>query len=271
MLLEGKVAVVTGSGTGIGKGIALRFAREGASVVVNSRTAANVHATAEEIRKAGGKALEVPADVTVEAEVERLFQRTLDEFGKVDILVNNAYTPLHQGEYGPFLKMKAAAWDAYMRANLGSLFYCTQAAAKIMARQGIRGSIVNISTNGASRPHRYAIAYDSAKGAMDTFTKAVAVDLGPWGIRVNAIRPGPIMTERSPHFAGPRPWPNPGVPLGRVGYPEDIAWAAVFLASDEAGFVTGQMFEVDGGLLVQGRSPCAEGKEIITPENIGEF
>jgi len=271
MLLEGKVAVITGSGTGIGKGIALRFAREGASVVVNSRTAANVHATAEEIRKAGGVALEVPADVTAEAEVERLFQRTLDEFGKVDVLVNNAYTLANKGEYGPFLKMRSEGWDAFMKANLGALFYCTHHAARIMARQGIRGSIVNISTNGAARAHRYAIAYDSMKGAMDTFTRAVAVDLGPWGIRVNAIRPGPIMTERSPHFAGPRPYRNPGVPLGRVGYPEDVAWAALFLASDEAGFITGQAFEVDGGLLAQGRSPCAEGRPVVTPENIGEF
>ncbi|HET8628641.1 MAG TPA: SDR family oxidoreductase [Thermomicrobiales bacterium] len=271
MHLEGKVAIVTGSGRGIGKGIALRFAQEGAKVVVNSRTVENVRATAEEIRQAGGVALEAPGDVTVETGADDLCRRTLDAFGAVDIFVNNAYTPVNQGEEGPFLKMRAEGWDAFMRANLGALFYCTHRAARIMAERGIRGSIINISTNGAVRAHRYTIAYDAMKGAMDSFTRAVAVDLGPWGIRVNALRPGPILVEKSPQFAAPRPVPNPGVPLQRMGYPEDIAWAAVFLASDEAGFVTGQAFEIDGGLLAQGRSPCAEGKEIVTPENIGEF
>ena len=106
---------------------------------------------------------------------------------------------------------------------------------------------------------------------MDTFTKSVALELGPWGIRVNEIRPGRIAIESRDYYHKPRPLADPQVPLGRVGYPEDIAWAAVFLASDDAGFVTGQAFEVDGGLLTQGRSPCAEGHPVITPENIGDF
>ncbi len=271
MQLQGKVAIVTGSGQGIGKGIALRFAREGASVVVNARSTETVAAVAEEIRQAGGTALEVPADVTVEDDAARLFDRTLETFGRVDILVNNAQTGLNQGESGPFLKMQASGWNAYMHANLGALFYCTHRAARIMAQQGIRGSIINISTNGAVRAHRYTIAYDAMKGAMDSFTRAVAVDLGPWGIRVNALRPGPILIERQPDFFAPRPHPRTDVPLGRAGYPEDIAWAALFLASDEAGFVTGQAFEIDGGLLAQGRSPSAELVDLITPENIGEY
>lgn len=271
MQLAGKVAIVTGSGQGIGKGIALRFGREGAQVVVNARNAEKVAEVATEIRAAGGTALEVPADVTVEEEVERIFARTMAEFGKVDILVNNAQTGLDQGERGPFLKMTADGWNAYMHANLGALFYCTHRAARIMAKQGIKGSIINISTNGAIRAHRYTIAYDAMKGAMDSFTRALAVDLGPWGIRVNALRPGPIMIESQPEFFLPRPHPRTDVPLGHAGYPEDIAWAALFLASDEARFVTGQAFEIDGGLLAQGRNPSAEGKELITPENIGEY
>ena len=271
MQLAGKVAIVTGSGQGIGKGIALRFAREGASVVVNARTPEKVAAVAAEIRQQGGTALEVPADVTVEADAARLFDRTMESFGKVDILVNNAQTGLNQGEGGPFLKMRADGWNAYMHANLGALFYCTHRAARLMAKAGIRGSIVNISTNGAVRAHRYSIAYDAMKGAMDSFTRAVAVDLGPWGIRVNALRPGPILIERQPEFFAPRPYPRTDVPLGHAGYPEDIAWAALFLASDEARFVTGQAFEIDGGLLAQGRTPSGELKELITPENIGEY
>lgn len=271
MYLLGKVAVITGSGRGIGKGIALRLAREGAQVVVNGRHAEALQGTIEEIRRGGGVALAVPADVTVEAEVELLLRRTVDEFGRIDILVNNALTHFDQGERGPFLKMRSQGWEAFLVANLNALFYCTQQAARIMARQGIKGSIINISTIGAVRAHRYTIAYDAMKGAMDSFTRAVAVDLGPWGIRVNAIRPGPIMSERSPNFLGPRPHADPNVPLRHMGYPEDVAWAAVFLASDEAHYVTGQAFEVDGGLLAQARGACAESKEIITPENIGDF
>lgn len=167
MLLEGKIAVITGSSQGIGKGTALRFAREGASVVVNGRRAERVHATAEEIRQAGGTALEVSCDVTNAGDVERLFEQTLNEFGKVDILVNNAVTPVNLGERGPFLKMSSEGWHAFMTANLGALFSCSQTAAQIMARQEIHGSIINISTIGASRSHRYTIAYDSMKGAID--------------------------------------------------------------------------------------------------------
>ena len=270
MLLKDKVALVTGSGTGIGKGIALRFAREGAAVVVNSRTEANVKATAEEIRKSGGTALEVPADVTIEAEVERLFGRLMAEFGRIDILVNNAMTPNARWS-APFLQLTSAEWDSFMKANLGSLFYCTHRAAKIMARQKIRGSIINISTNGAVRPHRGIIAYDSMKGAMDSFTRAVAVDLGPWGIRVNAIRPGRILIESRAGFFDERPMADPNIPLQRVGYPEDVAGAALFLASDDSSYVTGQAFEVDGGLIVQGRSPCAEGKPPANPQTVTEF
>lgn len=270
MLLANKVALVTGSGTGIGKGIALRFAREGAVVVVNSRTAANVKATADAIRRQGGTALEAPADVTVEAEVARLFDLILAELGRIDILVNNAMTPNARWS-APFLQLTSAEWDGFMKANLGALFYCTQRAARIMARQRIRGSIVNISTNGAVRPHRGIIAYDSMKGAMDSFTRAVAVDLGPWGIRVNAIRPGRILTEKSAGFAEPRPVADPNIPMQRVGYPEDVAGAAVFLASDDAAYVTGQAFEVDGGLIVQGRSPCAEGNPPASPQTVTDF
>jgi NAD(P)-dependent dehydrogenase (short-subunit alcohol dehydrogenase family) len=271
MLLKDKVAVITGSSQGIGKGIAMRFVREGASVVINSRTPENVRKTAEEIRALGGIALEAPADVGVEAEAESIFERTMETFGRVDILVNNAVSYYSDRNRLPFLQLHSEDWNEFMLSNLGALFYCTQRAARIMARQGIRGSIINISSNGALRPHRLFIGYDSMKGAMDSFTKAVAVDLGPWGIRVNAIRPGRILIERSPQYNQPRPVRDPNVPLQRTGYAEDVAWAALFLASDEASFVTGQAFEVDGGLLTQGRSPCAEFKPVVTPETIGDF
>jgi NAD(P)-dependent dehydrogenase (short-subunit alcohol dehydrogenase family) len=272
MLLKDKVAIVTGSSQGIGKGTALRMAREGARVVVNGRHADTVQQTAEEARNTGADVLAVQSDVTEPAGVETLFDQTMERFGRVDILVNNAVTALGKGESGPFLKMDPDGWDAYMTANLGALFRCTHTAARIMARQEIRGSIVNISTVGADRVHRKGIAYDSMKGAMETFTRAVAVDLAPWGIRVNGIRPGPIMVEKRPDWDDPRPHFNRHAPIGRFGYPEDIAWAVVFLASDDAGYVTGNIVNVDGGLLSQLFLPTdEESGEVITPDNIGEW
>lgn len=272
MLLKDKVAIVTGSSQGIGKGIALRFAREGARVVLNGRSSDTLEPTATEARELGADVLAVQSDVTDPAGVETLFDQTMERHGRVDIVVNNAVTAVSQGESGPFLKMNADAWDAYMQANLGALFRCTHTAARIMARQEIRGNIINISTVGADRVHRKGIAYDSMKGAMETFTRAVAVDLAPWGIRVNGIRPGPIMVEKRPDWDDPRPHFNRHAPLGRFGYPEDIAWAAVFLASDDASYVTGNIVNVDGGLLSQLFLPTdEESGEVITPENIGDW
>jgi NAD(P)-dependent dehydrogenase (short-subunit alcohol dehydrogenase family) len=272
MLLKDKVAVVTGSSQGIGKGTALRFASEGAAVVVNGRNADTLEATANEIVDLGADALAVQGDVTEPGGVTTLFDQTMERFGRVDILVNNAQTHVNKGESGPFLKMDPDGWDEYMQANLGALFRCTHTASRIMARQEIHGSIINISTVGADRVHRRGIAYDSMKGAMETFTHAVAVDLAPWKIRVNGIRPGPIMVEKRPNWDEPRPHYCRWTPMDRYGYPEDIAWAAVFLASDDAGYVTGNIVNVDGGLLSQLFTPHDdENGPVVTPENIGEW
>ena len=266
MLLRDKVAIITGSSKGIGRGIARRFATEGAKVVVNGRESEAVERTTAEIRATGASVISVVGDVTSRQDVDRLFAQTVEAFGTVDILVNNAQTPVHRGEGGPFLSMTPDGWDAYVAANMGALFYCTYRAVHIMAPRR-SGSIVNISSNGASRAHRYTIAYDSVKGAMDSFTKAVAVDLAPWGIRVNAIRPGLIAVDNWEKLTeGEKNRRRGVIPLGREGYPADVAWAAVFFAADDASYVTGQMFEVDGGLLVQGRAPCAELRPIVTPE-----
>jgi NAD(P)-dependent dehydrogenase (short-subunit alcohol dehydrogenase family) len=252
MLLHHKVAVITGSGRGIDRDVVRR--------------------TAAEIRNAGGACLEVVADVSVESQVARLFAATLKAFGTLDILVNNAQMFVNRGESGAFLKMRSAGWNAYVRANMGILFHCTHQAARIMARRGVRGNIINISSNGANRVHRNLIAYDSVKGAIDTFTRAVAVDLAPWGIRCNALRPGMIAVDYWKGLSGKEKRRRiAAIPIGREGRPADIAWAAVFLAADDAGFVTGQNFEVDGGMLAPGRSASAELGTVNTPENIGDF
>jgi 3-oxoacyl-[acyl-carrier protein] reductase len=270
VLLQDKVAIITGSSKGIGRGIAQRFAREGAKVVVNGRGIEAIERTAAEVRALGGPVVAVPGDVTSRADVDRLFDATLEAFGTVDILVNNAQTPVNKGEGGPFLTMTPDGWDTYVAANLGQLFYCTYRAVHLMAPKR-RGAIVNISSNGASRAHRRSIAYDSVKGAMDSFTKAVSVDLAPWGIRVNAIRPGLIAVDNWEDVTEEEKNRRRAViPIGREGYPADVAWAAVFLAADDAAYITGQIFEVDGGLLVQGRAPAAELQPVATPENLAQ-
>ena len=271
MLLEGKVALVTGSAGGIGLGIAERFAREGAKIVICDMDGDRLPEAVGAVEQAGGEVLAVQVDLSVEAEVEQLFKQTLDRFGTLDILVNNAMMNVNLGERGPFLTMRSEGWDRFMAANLGMLFYCSHRAARIMARKR-NGSIVNISTNGAVRAHRNSIAYDSMKGAVDSFTRAAAVDLAPWGVRVNAIQPGLIATRpfltQPPEEQARR---ATVVPIGRAGTPADIAWAAVFLASDDASYVTGVSFLVDGGLLAQGRAPQVELAPVASPESLPEF
>lgn len=271
MLLDGKVALVTGSAGGIGLGIAERFAREGARVVICDLDGDRLPGAARAVEQAGGEVLAVQADLSIEAEVERVFAATLERFGTLDVLVNNALMRVDRGERGPLLTMRSEGWDRFMAANLGMLFYCSQRAAKIMARKR-NGSIINISTNGAVRAHRNSIAYDAMKGAVDSFTRAAAVDLAPWGVRVNSIQPGLIAT--GPLLSLPteeQARRAAVVPVGRAGTPADIAWAAVFLAADDASYVTGVSFLVDGGLLAQGRPPQTELGPVATPETLTDF
>ena len=251
-----KVAIVTGSSAGIGRGIAERFAAEGAKVVVNSRHRERAEAVAEQLRAAGAAAIAVAADVGYREEVDRLFDEALRAFGTVDILVNNA------GWANPvahILEMDEAHWDAVLRTNLKSVYLCTHRAANLLVGQKKVGSIVNVSSFGAARSHRYMAAYDATKGGIEAFTRTTALDLAPFGIRVNAVGPGAIHTEH--HEAqGPEARRRRGqvVPLGRVGYPADIAGAVAFLASADAAYITGQVLYVDGGMLAQLRSPEAD-------------
>jgi 3-oxoacyl-[acyl-carrier protein] reductase len=271
MLLEGKVALVTGSAGGIGLGIAQRFAREGARVVICDRDGDRLPQAAAAVEEAGGEVLPLEADVSVEDQVEWLFGQATERFGTLDILVNNAMMPVGLGERGPFLTMKAEGWNSFMAANLGMLFYCSHRAAKIMARKR-NGSIINISTNGAVRPHRNSIAYDSMKGAVDSFTRAAAIDLAPWGVRVNSIQPGLIATRPFQSLpAEEQARRATVVPMGRAGTPADIAWTATYLASDDASHVTGVSILVDGGLITQGRAPQAEFLPVANPDSLPDF
>ena len=253
MILEGKVAIVTGGSRGIGHGIAQRFAKEGARVAITSRNPDELGRAARSIEQAGGTALAIPADAGIKADVEAMFERVLDAWGTVDVLVNNA------GWANPImhiLEMDEEHWDTVIRGNLKSVYLHTHRAANIMVDQGKPGSIVNISSFAAARAHRYMAAYDASKGGMEAMTRTTAIDLAAFKIRVNVIQPGAIHTEEF-EVQGPEAKERRGqtVPLGRVGYPEDIAGAVLFLASDDASYITGQVLAVDGGMLAQLRSP----------------
>jgi len=253
MPLEGKVVIVTGSNRGIGKATAIRCAAQGARVVVHGRDRAKIDAVCAQIRGAKHEAIGVSADVGNERDVARLFEQTLAAFGTVDVLVNNAAWSDPQAH---LLEMDAAHWDEVMRSNLRSVFLCTHRAATIMVGQHKGGSVVNITSFGGARAHRIMAAYDTTKGGIEAFTRAAALDLAPFGIRVNAIGPGAIATEAfAEKDAQARKKRGAVVPLGREGEPDEVARVIAFIASDDASYVTGQVLYVDGGMLAQLRSP----------------
>ncbi len=250
--MAGMVALVTGAGNGIGRAIAERFGAEGAQVVVNDVDAAGAEAVAAAIVAAGGMALAHAADVSDEAAVAALFEAMLARFGTIDVLVNNAgltNTERH------FLEADLAWWDRIIAVNLRSVFLCSHRAAQIMARKG-KGAIINMSSGAATRAHRGNVAYDASKGGIEAMTRAMALDLGPYGVRVNALVPGSIDSKGlSDEVKRSR---GENFPLARMGEAAEMAGPAVFLASADASYITGHCLVVDGGLLAQQRSATVD-------------
>jgi 3-oxoacyl-[acyl-carrier protein] reductase len=245
--LAGQVAIVTGSSRGIGKGIAMRLAREGMRVVINARTPETVEATAAEMHGLGVDVLAVPADVGRTQGVDRLFEQTLRAFGTVDLLVNNA-ADLRRVH---FFDVDEALLDGELATNIRGPYMCSYRAAEVM-RQAGGGNIVHISSVGGLRAHWRGLPYDVTKGAIDAMTRAMALELAAHGIRVNAVAPGAIRTERIPAPENPRLQAiNRRIPLGRFGLALEIGAAVAFLASPDAGYITGQVIYVDGGITVQ--------------------
>jgi len=245
MRLEGKVALVTGAQQGIGRGIALAFAREGADVGVNyldDRVAAEK--VSREVRGAGRRAVLVPGDVARIADAPTMVARLSDELGGIDVLVNNA------GVYPrvAFLEMRETDWDAVLDVNLKGSFFCAQAAARAMIAGGRRGTIINVASQ-AIRGAVRGVHYSASKGGVVAMTRSMALELAPHGIRVNALAPGLTDTAQPRHGNSEDELAAMGraVPLGRMAQPDDIASVAVFLASDEARHMTGQTLHVNGG------------------------
>ncbi len=245
--LSGKVAVVTGSSRGIGKGIVMRLAREGMKVVINARDADAVATTTGELRELGAEVLAVPADVADTGDVEELFAETVRAFGSVDLLVNNAAILKRV----PFFELNEDLIEAQLGANVKGPLMCSYRAADAMRENG-GGNIIHISSVGGLRAHWRGLPYDVTKGAIDAMTRAMALDLADYGIRVNAVAPGATLTERTPiREPGRMQRYIERVPLRRVGLPLEMGAAVAFLASPDAAYITGQVIYVDGGITIQ--------------------
>lgn len=248
--LQGKVALVTGGSSGIGAATAKMLAANGARVAINfHRNEQGAEATRDEIVAGGGSAVVIQADVKQANEVESLVKRTNDELGAIDILVNNAGSLIERLR---ILELTEERWDEVIDLNLKSAFLCCRAvAASMMERKS--GAIVNVSSiAGRTGGALGSIHYSTAKGGLITFTKGLAKELGPFGIRVNAVSPGVIDTRYHEQFSTAEMMKGyvTGIPLGRVGTPDEVASVICFLASTASGYLAGETIEINGGMFM---------------------
>jgi 3-oxoacyl-[acyl-carrier protein] reductase len=247
-MLQGKIAVITGSSRGIGAAIARELAAQGATVVLNHRdSTAQAEAVVADIVAAGGQAVAIQADVSSYTEAQRLIKETVERFGHIDILVNNAGTTRDM----LIMMMPEADWDLVIQTNLKSAFNCSKAAVRPMMKQRF-GRIINITSVSGLAGQAGQTNYSASKAGMIGFTKALAKEVGPRGITVNAIAPGFVPTVLTDVLNEEQKRAIISMtPMGRFAKPEEIAYATAFLADERAGFITGQVLSVDGGLVMQ--------------------
>lgn len=269
MRFSGKTAIVTGGCRGIGLATAIQFASEGANVVMNGRNKSDLDkaVTSAQEQAHSSQIIGFVADVGYRDQVDAMFCKTLSDFGRVDILINNA--GICHGE--AFLTASQDWWDEHIRINLTSLFYTCQCAGRQMVKQGQGGSIINLSSIAATQAHRNSVSYDASKGGVEAFTRALALELAPWDIRVNAISPAAILgnfvKEKPSEWREKMMLEKYDTPLIMQGRPENCAELMAFLSSDAAAFITGQAIYIDGRLSAQARPYCMS-PLILNPHNI---
>lgn len=249
MKLQGKTCLVTGGATGIGSAIAERFAREGAKVAVLDVNAEAGQRCLQNLKAlAKNEPFFLPCDLERTEEINPAVASVLEKYGDIHVLVNNAAVSLGDG----FLETRLEKWQKTIATNLTAVFACGQAVARSMAEKKIAGSIINLASANSFAAEKGATSYIASKGGVLALTRSMAVDLARYSIRVNAIAPGAIATERSASIFAAEPYRvgiEHGVPLGRAGRPEEVASLALFLASDESSYMTGSAVVIDGGYL----------------------
>jgi 2-deoxy-D-gluconate 3-dehydrogenase len=244
--LDGKVALVTGGGMGIGKAVCLTLSEAGAAVVVQDIDPSLAESVAAEIRSTGAKAVAVAGDITDTATITTMLARARDEFGRLDVLVNNAGIYPFVG----FLEMPVETLDRVLNVNLRAVFICTQMGGQMMADLGNGGSVINLASVQGFRPGNPGVShYDTTKAGVIMLTKAAALELAPHNIRVNAVAPG--MTDTPGTRKVFQPTAALGIPLRRLGEPSDVANLILFLVSPAAAYITGETVVVDGGMLLK--------------------
>lgn len=251
--LKGKVAIITGGGTGIGKAIALALAGEGADVVLAARRMEPIEEAAAQVRSLGRRALAVSTDVADSAQVNRMVDRTMSEMGRLDILVNNA--GLVRGERRkPIWEVSDAEWRLGMDTNLTGAFFCCRAAGRHLVPQR-SGKVINVASEIGMRGGRENFMYPCAKSGVIQLTRSLALTWAEHNVQVNAIAPGFIDTRIGTPQAGSMAHGGSFIPIGRLGIPREIAALALFLAADAPGYITGSVFGADGGALAGGFGP----------------